>query len=44
MYTGPDPNPYMGVMPPWPLLVGELRQMGMTQEANLIAEALKSVG
>jgi hypothetical protein len=44
MYTGPDSNPYMAVTPPWPLLVGELRRMGMNGEANLIAEALARTG
>jgi hypothetical protein len=44
MYTGPDSRPYMGVLPPWPLLVPILRQMGMHDEAAMIADALKSIG
>jgi hypothetical protein len=44
MYTGHDSHPYMGVMPPWPLLVVELRRMGMFTEAGLIADALEGIG
>ena len=44
MYTGPDPNPYMAITPPWPLFVVELRKMGMTGEADMIAQALQSLG
>jgi hypothetical protein len=44
MYTGPDSNPYMAIIPPWPLLVGLLREMGMNAEANAIAAALKGIG
>ncbi len=44
MYTGPDSTPYMSVMPPWPLLVDELRDMGLHQQADLIAQVLQSIG
>ena len=44
MYTGPDSNPYMAITPPWPEFAVELRRMGMTDEANLIDDALASVG
>ena len=44
MYTGPDSNPYMAIHPPWPLLVIELRKMGMNAEADLIADALNDIG
>jgi hypothetical protein len=44
MYTGPDSKPYMAIHPPWPLLVVELRKMGMHAEADMIADALESIG
>lgn len=44
MYTGPDSRPYMSNIPPWPLLVAELRKMGMHPQANIIAEALGAIG
>jgi hypothetical protein len=44
MYTGPDSDPYMAIHPPWPLLVGLLRKMGMTAQADVIAKALSGIG
>ena len=44
MYTGPDSDPYMSALPPWPLLVGELRKIDLHREANLIVAALKTIG
>lgn len=44
MYTGPDSNRYMAIHPPWPLLVGLLREMGMSAEAGIIAQTLASIG
>jgi hypothetical protein len=44
MYMGPDSNPFMSVIPPWPLLVIKLREMGINSESDLIAEALESIG
>lgn len=44
MYTGPDSKPYMAIHPPWPIFVIELRNMGMHDEANLIANALERIG
>jgi hypothetical protein len=44
MYTGPDKKPYMAIHPPWPLFVIELRRMGMNAEADLIEDALNSIG
>jgi hypothetical protein len=44
MYTGPDSKPYMAITPPWPSLPELLREMGMDHEADLIAEALASIG
>ncbi|MGN6526938.1 MAG: hypothetical protein ACTHL8_11145 [Burkholderiaceae bacterium] len=38
MYTGPDSNPYVAVMPPWPLMVG------LHAEAGAIAAALSIIG
>jgi len=44
MYTGPDANPFRAIFPPWPQFAEELRRMGMEYEANLIFEALESIG
>lgn len=44
MYTGPDSKPYMAIHPPWPLLVVELRNIGMFREAQIIENALRSIG
>lgn len=44
MYTGPDSMPYTSVLPPWPHLVSILQQMGMSNEAAMIAAAMKSIG
>ena len=44
MYTGPDSNPYMAIHPPWPLLVTNLRAMGMDAIADAIAESLQCIG
>jgi hypothetical protein len=44
MYTGPDSNPFMAIFPPWPHFAKALQQMGKQQEADLIFEALESIG
>ncbi|HET9047492.1 MAG TPA: hypothetical protein VFN29_00800, partial [Chiayiivirga sp.] len=44
MYTGPDANPFKAIFPPWPLFAEELRKMGMHQQADLIQDALNSIG
>jgi hypothetical protein len=44
MYTGPDSNPFMAIFPPWLLFAAELRKMGMYPQANLIQNALSSIG
>ncbi len=44
MYTGPDAKPYIAITPPWPYLPQLLREMGMDDEASIIAEALASIG
>jgi len=44
MYTGPDSNPYRAIHPPWPIFAMELRKIGMANEANLIEDALSSIG
>ena len=44
MYTGPDAEPYMAIHPPFPLFAKELHKIGMHREANIIEDALRSIG
>ena len=36
MYTGPSSNPCQRYMPPWPVLMDVLRQLGMHEYIDLI--------
>jgi len=36
MYTGPDAEPYMSNIPPWPIFIEYLEQLGMRDIAKLI--------
>jgi hypothetical protein len=44
MHTYPDSNPYMAIHPTWPLFAIELRKMKMVEEAEIIENALRSIG
>ncbi|MBW2596000.1 MAG: hypothetical protein JRC93_08500 [Deltaproteobacteria bacterium] len=41
MFTGPDSDPYMSNIPPWPVFVKYLFELGHTLEAEMISKYLK---
>ena len=40
MYTGPDKDPYISNIPPWPIFVKELEKRGMQSQADMIKNYL----
>ena len=44
MCTRPDSRPYKAIHPPFPIFAKELRKIGMYQEAEMIENALRSIG